>query len=460
MTNQKIVIIGAGSASFGPTTLATIMRSEALHGSELHLVDLDSVAANNAAQVAQRMNEAWGARMTISATTDRREALPSATHVIVSIEVGPRESLWRLDWEIPMKYGLRQPYAENGGPGGFMHTCRQIPPHLAIARDMEELCPAAWMIVFSNPLPRIVRAISKYTTINVVGKCHQINVGYALAAALLRKEYGFDTPDDFALHSDPGNVATIHTLSRAGRKHFSITSAGLNHFIWLLDIRDRTTGADLYPLLEKAVDSAPPSLEPLSLELFRIFGRLPIPGDTHLAEYLPWLHDPLAHPCDTYKLPLYDWGGNEGVREALNAIMASMANGTYPVDGMRDAVSEGAAELIEGLSGESYLEETVNVPNRGAIANLPYDTIVELPAVVGPFGIRPAQLGPLPGPIGELCRREAALVELVVDAAVSGDRSLALQALLLDPMINDIPRAKAILGDYLTTFGEYLPQFR
>lgn len=127
---------------------------------------------------------------------------------------------------------------------------------------------------------------------------------------------------------------------------------------------------------------------------------------------------------------------------------------------MRDAVSEGAAELIEGLSGESYLEETVNVPNRGAIANLPYDTIVELPAVVGPFGIRPAQLGPLPGPIGELCRREAALVELVVDAAVSGDRSMALQALLLDPMINDIPRAKAILGDYLTTFGEYLPQFR
>lgn len=459
MNKRKIVIIGAGSASFGPTTLATILRSNLLRGSDLVLVDLDGQAAEYAACVARRMNDAWDARMAITATTDRREALQSATHVVVSIEVAPREALWRLDWEIPLIHGLRQPYAENGGPGGFIHTCRQIPAHLAIARDMEALCPQAWMILFSNPLPRLVRAISKFTSIKVVGKCHQINVGYALAAALLRDEYGFDVPGGVSLHSDPGNFPTVHQLAQAGRNTFSITSAGLNHFIWLLDIRDRATGRDLYPLLEKALDSAPPTLEPLSLELFRIFGRLPIAGDTHLAEYLPWLHDPVTDPCNTYNLPLYDWEANENVRVALNEMMKTMADGTYPVEGMRDALSEGAAELIEGLGGAPYLDETVNIPNGGAIPNLPPATIVELPAVVGPFGIRPTQIGSLPEPIGELCRREAALVELVVDAAVSGDRNLALQALLLDPMVNDIRRARDILDDYLVTFAEYLPQF-
>ena len=142
-------------------------------------------------------------------------------------------------------------------------------------------------------------------------------------------------------------------------------------------------------------------------------------------------------------------------------MMAAMASGDLPVDGMRESLSEGATELIAALGdGESYVDETVNVPNRGAITNLPADTIVEVPAVVGPFGIRPAQIGPLPEPIAELCRREAALVELVVDAAVHGDRTLALQALLLDPMIGDIGRARAILDDYLTTFADHLPQFK
>lgn len=466
MKKKHIVIIGAGSASFGPTTLATVVRNEALRGSKLSLVDLDERSVENAARVAERMSRAWGAEMTIEAATDRRTVLSGATHVVVSIEVAPREALWRLDWEVPLRHGLRQPYAENGGPGGFMHACRQIPAHLAIARDMEQLCPNAWMILFSNPLPRITRAISKYTSIRAVGKCHQINVGYALVAALLRDEYGIAVADDVVLHSDPGNSPTIHTLAEAGRRHFSITSAGLNHFIWLLDIRDRTTGVDLYPALRSAIGSsaatshAPGSLEPLSLDLARIFGLLPIAGDTHLAEYLPWLHDPLAGPWEDYALPLYDWGGNESVREVLHTMMGAMAEGGMPVDGMRDAISEGATELIAALGGgATYLDETVNVPNQGAITNLPAETIVEVPAVVGPTGIRPVQIGNLPDPIAELCRREATLVELVVDAAVTGDRALALQALLLDPMINDINRARAILDDYLVTFAAYLPQF-
>lgn len=460
MKNQKIVIIGAGSASFGPTTLATIIRNEHLIGSELALVDLDPINVEVVTKVAQRMNDQWQAGMIISSGTDRKAFLSGATHVIVSIETGPREMLWQQDWAIPLRHGLRQPYAENGGPGGMAHAFRQIPEHLAIARDMELLCPNAWMIVFSNPLPRIVRAITKYSRIKTVGKCHQINIGYALSAALLCDRYQIELPHNPVLHSDPANVGVIHTLSAAGREHVSLTSAGLNHFIWLVDIRDKKTGQDLYPLLRTAIDIAPSTLEPLSLDLFRIFGYLPIAGDTHLAEYLPWLHDPLAKPHETYQLPLYDWHGNEGVREVLHTMLRAMAEGSLPVDGLKDIPSEGAAELIAAtMGGYDFFDETVNVPNHGAIQGLPDETIVEVPAMVSPSGIRPVHVGEFSAPVTELLRREAALVELIVDAAVTGDRHLALQALLLDPMINDVNRARAILEDYLNAFAEFLPQF-
>lgn len=460
MNPPKIAIIGAGSASFGPTTLATLVREPKLRGSELVLVDLNEKALTTVVSVAERMNEAWGADMSIRASTNRREVLAGMDFVIVSIEVPPREELWRMDWEIPLKHGLRQPYGENGGPGGLMHACRQIPPFMEIVRDMETLCPQAWLINFSNPLPRITRAVSKFSRIRTVGKCHQINVGYGLAAVLLRDRYGIPVPEGVNLHSDPGNVGTIHQMAAYGREHFHIKSAGLNHFIWLVDIRDKETGEDLYPALRAGLADAPPTLEPFSLELFRIFGICPIPGDTHLVEYLPWLHDPLAEPWEKYQIPLYDWGGNEAARDFLHHMMSQMAEGVMPVEGMREAHSEGAVELITAMvRDENFYDEAVNIPNRGVITNLPAETIVEIPALVSGLGIQSVHVGALPEAVTELLRREAALVEMVVDTAVTGDRHLALQTLLLDPMINDVSRARAILDDYLVQFEHVLPQF-
>ena len=461
MPATKIAIIGAASASFGPTTLATILREPRLRGSELVLIDLNEAALATVVKVAERMNEAWGANMQIRASTNRRDVLAGMAFVIVSIEVPPREALWRLDWEIPVKHGLRQPYAENGGPGGMMHACRQIPPFMEIVRDMEALCPQAWLINFSNPLPRITRAISKYSAIKTVGKCHQINVGYGIAAILLRERYGIAVPEGVNLHSDPGNVGTIHQMAAAGRALVQIKSVGLNHFIWLMDIRDKVTGEDLYPALRAAIDDAPATMEPFSMDLFRIFNYCPLPGDTHLVEYLPWLHDAQAKPWEHYQIPLYDWGGNEAARDFLSNMMQSMADGDLPVEGMREAHSEGAVELIAGMAGdENFYDEAVNVPNEGAITNLPEETIVEIPAVVNGMGVQPIQIGEMPPAIAELLRREAGLVEMVVDTAVTGDRQLALQTLLLDPMIDDVDRARAILDDYLAQFAEVLPQFQ
>jgi alpha-galactosidase len=326
---------------------------------------------------------------------------------------------------------------------------------------MEEVCPEAWLINFSNPLTRVMRALNKYSSIRTVGKCHQIEVGYGIAAMLLRDEYGFDIPEDVTLHSDPDNVPTIHRSARIGREYFRIKAIGLNHFTWMVDVRDRETGDDVYPLMRAALQRVPDTFEPLSMDLFRCFGYCPVPGDTHLAEFLPYTHDPVAKPWQRYQIRLYDWDGNEARRERSHDLMEQIATGAKPVADLREARSEGAVEFIEAIEGDlnSY-DEAVNVTNAGAIPNLPAETVVELPALVNGSGVQALSFDPLPFPIAELCRREAALVEVVVDAAVCGDRDLALQALLLDPMINDIDRARNILDDYLEAHAQYLPQFR
>lgn len=459
MSAMKIAIIGAGSASFGPTTLATIIRDPDLRDSEISLIDNDEALLEIVYKVAERMNREWGARMTIRASTDRGKLLPGSDFVIVSIESGPREKLWRMDWEIPKRHGLHQPYAENGGPGGLMHACRQIPEFMNIAQDMEQLCPDSWLINFSNPLPRITRAVTKYTKVKVVGKCHQINAGYAIVASMLRsritKRAQEQLPSDLDDDADSFDSAVA-----LGRQHFEIRSAGLNHFIWLLAIRDKETGEDLYPILREAAEDGTYHGDPLSMELLRMFGYCPIAGDAHLSEYLPWVHDPITRPWEKYDITLYDWSGGEGIRTSLIDHMTDLSSGAGSLASMRKSRSEGAVELIKAIGrDEVYFDEAVNIPNNGSIAWLPDATIVEVPAMVDGGGIRGLQIDTLPRPIAELMRREANLVEMVVDAAVTGDRQLALQALLFDPMINDIDRARAILDDYLQNFAPYLPQF-
>ena len=187
----KIVCIGAGSAVFGLSNMATIVRSRRLRGAELALVDIDEAGLSTMTRLAQMMNEAWDSQMTITSTTEREEALPGADFVTVSVQVGPREEVWELDWKIPLKHGVRQPYAENGGPGAFAHTARNAPLILAIARDMERYCPDAWFLNFCNPMIRLSWVVQRYTKIKVVGLCHQLFWAYAMAVAVLSDRWNF-----------------------------------------------------------------------------------------------------------------------------------------------------------------------------------------------------------------------------------------------------------------------------
>jgi alpha-galactosidase len=462
----KIVVLGAGSAIFGLGALARIIQTERLRGAELAMVDIDAEALETMHAVAEKMNMAWGAGMSITSTTDRTKALPGADFVIVSIQVGPRETVWEMDWRIPLRHGIRQPYAENGGPGAFAHTARNLPVILGIARDMERYCPDAWYINLTNPLIRLTQAVERYSKIKVMGLCHQLLWGYAMAAAVLADRWGISVPEHFHVHTDATNMPHFIPVAVAGLKHMDIKAAGINHFSWVYDIREKDSGEDLYPLLrEKWLNGYRKDFEPLSREMFQIFGMMPTAGDSHMCEYLSYTHDPITKPWEKYALRLQSWDGNRTRRAERKALAAAIASGERPVDDLKDLhrfnmLQEPVPEIVAAVHyNEQYFSQQLNILNNGLIPNLPDDAIVEVPGFLSGMGIQGLAFPALPEGIAELCRRELVRSSITVEAAAHGDKDLALQALLLDPMVSDIDTARAILDDFLTEFAEYLPQF-
>jgi alpha-galactosidase len=457
----KIVVIGAGSASFGENTLSALLHSKRLRGWTLALVDRNPASLDIVKRLADRLNTEWQAQMTIRAYPNHQESLSGAAFVISAIEVGAREGLWQSDFEIPLQYGVRQPYAENGGPGGFAHAARNIGPVMEIVRDMEQFCPDAWFINFTNPMIRICDAINRHSSIKVVGLCHQIFAAYRMVAVALAEEYGITVPPELTgMHAAVDQASAHESLKRQILPHIEIQAAGLNHFTWMLSIRDVKSGVDLYPLFRKRFFELDPEFEPLTREIFSVFGLFPIPGDTHLCEYLPWLSDPHTQPWEKYAIKLYDWGLMAAVRDYQLDRLNDMANGRVTIAGLIDADSEGALEIIETIAGAGVHHHlAANLSNQGQISNLPPGATVETPAVIDAEGIHAVNVGALPETIAELCRRETTVAQLCVDAAVEGNREKALQSLLLDPVITDIATAKAVLNDYLTSYKEYLPQF-
>lgn len=462
----KIVVIGAGSAIFGLGALSTMMQSPLLRGAHLALCDINEQGLETMTALANIMNEAWESNITISSSTNRRDLLPGADFVIVSIQVGQREEVWEMDWRIPLRHGVRQPYAENGGPGSFAHTARNLPLILDIARDMEALCPDAYYLNLVNPLIRLTTAVHRCTKIKAVGLCHQLLWGYAMAGAILADRFNIAVPEHFHVHTDADNMPSFIPVARAAVQNLDIKAAGINHFSWVYDIRDKHTGEDLYPeLREKWLRGYRKDFEPLSREIFEIYGMMPTAGDSHMCEYLTCVSDPSTKPWEKYDLKLQSWEGNRRRRAHRQQLAAGIVAGKASVEELRDVyrhdmLDEGIPEMVAAAHyNRQHYHPQLNIPNAGYIPNLPNDAIVEVPGLISAFGFQGLSFPPLPEGIAELCRRELALSSLVVDAAVSGDRQLALQALLLDPMVTDIDTARAILEDFLKEFHQYLPQF-
>lgn len=422
----KIVVIGAGSASFGMACLSDAFLTKEIWGSELVLVDLDEPALARMVKAAQRINEELRAGFTILGETDRRKALSGADFVIVSIAVN-RIPLWKQDFAVPRKYGIQHLLGENGGPGAVFHTMRNIPVILSICRDMEELCPGALLINFTNPESRICLAVRKYTRIRAVGLCHQIGEGLRIIGRIMDR--------------DPESL--------------SVKACGLNHFTWFRDIRDRQTGEDLYPELREKEAEYDPEFEKLSRFMFHRFGLFPTSGDGHLGEYLPYAHE-LAY-SGGYDFDAYERRKDDGISK-----LDDVADGIIPVDaGILKPSGEKAFAIIRGIVADTNeVIDAVNLPNDGYISNLPADAIVEVPAVVCGSGVFGVGMGALPRGIAALCSAQINVQHLAVDAGALGDRELAMQALLVDPNMPSQQAAIAIFDELMEFDRAYLPQFK
>ncbi len=433
----RIVLIGAGSASFGLGTLAGLMRTPSLRGATLVLVDLDAEGLRSIAKLAERLERAWASEMRIESSVDRVAALAGADFVVVSV-ASDREAAWQRDREAGRAAGIEH-YAENGGPGGLFHAARSIALVLPIAKDVERVCPEAWLIVYTNPLPRVCRAIARETSVRVVGLCHQLRFGYMVAGVGLRDALGLTVvPDDYRFQWTDASVAMEHEIGEAARQRLEITAAGLNHFTWMLEVRDRATDKDWLPELRSALsERVHPGFEPLTCHLARATGYVPVSGDTHLSEYLPYATT--AERFARYGIPHYDHAWSERRRQAARAEVTRLAFGEESVEPLRHTASEGLEDLVDALWHDTgAVQEAVNIPNPGDHLGLPAGAVIELPARASRSGLDPLPLPPLPEPLREWCRRETVLVDAVIDATLDPSEANARRALLLDPMVHDL----------------------
>jgi alpha-galactosidase len=413
MTNKaKIVFIGAGSMSFGLSMFRDVFASTELAGSTLTLVGRDAGRLERSAHLGRLMNERSGAGLKIEHTVDRRAALDGAEFVVNATAI-ERNQLWKSDFEVPKKYGIRHTLGENGGPGGLFFTLRTLPIIFDFARDMEELCPDALFINYSNPESRIICALGKYTKIRAIGLCHGI----------------------FMSQND---VAGIMGLPA---EQVEVWGAGLNHFQWLLHIRHRETGEDLYPLLRTREKHFDPAVLPLTRKLFHAFGHWVTCSDDHMGEYVAYGWEAGEDG--------YDFAADDRNRVASEKLLDGVLTGAVPMpkDWREPSGERGVTLITAVLHNKKRILESGVVYNRGVIPNLPSDLAVEVPVLADAAGIHPILLGPLPDPIAKLVSMQASVQQSAVEAAVYASKEMALQALLIDPVVNSTDAAVKLLDE-------------
>ena len=421
MPDTKIVFIGAGSVLFGAAMLRDLFyRKDDLKGSVITLVDIDKEALDRMYAATCEMNKITGAGFKLEKTTNRREALPGADFVVSSICI-ERNALWRLDFEVPKKYGIRHCLGENGGPGALFFSLRTLPMVLDILRDMEELCPDAYFLNFSNPESRIILAAGRYTKIKSVGLCHGVFMGHCQAAKILEVE--------------PDKISTL--------------LAGLNHFQWLLEVRDSITGEDLYPKLREKDKTYDPLFEPFSRKLFKAFDYFPSCGGDHIGEYLPYGYEAGEHGCpfdaaDQYRL------------DRMFEIDERIAGRMDWDEWMHPSGERGADIIAAKINNKKTIIESGIVYNSGGvISNLPKDAAVEVPIAVDITGIHPFNIT-LPDPLARMLTAQVMIQQMAVDAAVNASKEMALQTLLMDPVINSTDAAVKLLDELWDHNKQYI----
>ena len=451
----KIAIIGAGSEEFGPASVHDIFLSNLLCKQELEVVLMDineinlPVIQEYAEKVAIKLNR----KAKIISTSSLDEALVDTNYVITAIELN-RYHYWAQDFHVPRKYGFNQVYGENGGVGGIFHALRNIKSTLKIARKMEQICPNAWFLNYTNPLTKVCEAINRLSSIKFVGLCHGILAGKHQLGQFLEMD----------------------------EEDLDVVASGLNHISWFQSIKDKNTGEDLYPKLKSKEKEAHWLAEwdeiALSRMLMRTYGLYPSPGANHIVEYIRWAGDFLAsdkvqffydpnegHPWETGKTPtwIYSLQGNPTQtplypKEDVNLVFELGKGDNREIKFSQ----EYAIPIIEGLScGADNAIDAVNVPNNNFMPGIPNGAIVELPAIASKDGLQPKQdMKRLPEAVLAILRTQVSINQLLIEAFDEQSKNKLLQAILLEPTVNSYNNAVSCMNEMLALQKDVLPEFK
>ncbi|MHA1344166.1 MAG: family 4 glycosyl hydrolase, partial [Promethearchaeota archaeon] len=435
--DKKIVLVGAGSTSFGPAMLTDIAFSRVLGGSTIVLHDIDKEKLEIIYELVLEENKLLGDKYNFERTINRGEAFKNADFIISSIEVGDRFKLWWQDYEIPRKYGSTQILGECGGPGGSFHAFRIIPPILEIVKDAEKICPNAFFINFSNPMSRVCLAIKRTVkNLKFIGLCHQIG--------FMNKHLPRIFDDLF----QTGEIENLKSSEKVARwkdtlNNLRMKVAGLNHFAFLIGLENLKTGEDLMLEFNKrAMDYFKASedrfeFSTLTFEVFKRFGYFPYVGDNHLGEYLQFGEE------FTETQDMIDWinradQGGKAIYDRVLRMHKRLKKGRYPRKGMlpNQPTGERAVPIIEAIIEDRNSYETaVNIPNEGLVDNLPQDLVLEISATVNKDGVHGVKIGNLPKNIAALLRIEASVQDVCVEAILKKSKELAITALAIDPNV-------------------------
>lgn len=438
----KITFMGAGSTVFARNVLGDCMCTPSLWDAEIALYDIDPIRLSESEIILKAINNNTNFNRAVIKTylgvENRKEALRGANFVVNAIQVGFYDPCTITDFEIPRKYGLRQTIGDTLGIGGIMRGLRTIPVIRDFARDMEEVCPDALFLNYTNPMSILTGYMQLYTKVKTIGLCHSVQV---CSESLL------------------SNLGMGDKLE--GR---SDLIAGINHMAWLLNINDKD-GNDLYPEIKiraERKNNSEKHYDMVRYEYIKRLGYYCTESSEHNAEYNPFfIKAKYPDLIDRYNIPLDEYPRRcieqiKGWEDEKNSILK---------DGQitHERSNEYASYIMEAIVTNKTIKIGGNVLNTGLIDNLPSDACVEVPCLVDAQGIHPCHVGRLPVQLAAMNMTNINVHLMTIEAAITGKKEHIYQAAMLDPhtaaelSIDDIVK---MCDELIDTHGDYMKDYK
>ena len=454
MKTKKIVLIGSGS-QFSEFYLQEVFKYPEFKGITIAFVDRKPERLAVVKGIAEKINESLGFGINFEGYTDRREALPGADLVYCFIAVDLKES-WNNDLQFCRRHGLNPYEFHTSSISSLSMGMRHIPVVMDICKDVEELCPEAWLILENNPLAKILSAVLRHTKTKCFGYCN----GHELEQVAIEQILSLDEQSNEIIESK-----THEREFMVAGGAISCLAMGVNHMGWIMTIRDSSTGEDLYPIFRKICQTTPLDKIPLGyrfcVEICNRLGYFPSPGDVHIGDYMWNVDEAIAKKTTLTPFNPYDWfGGRDS--NGWEEIAAKLTDKQSVEGFIQERRSGWMSVQIARIMFEGKYEyfPAINVMNNGCISNMNDNVIVEVPGIVGPDCVKGLNMGPLPEEILPYCDLHAIQTNLIADAATFGDREKALKAMVMDPLIASVTKADVMVDEIIEQNKKYDIRFK